>query len=259
MAEQKTLRQMVELKTHEGLTKSTAFKIDPREIRIESGFNARAIDENHVESIKASIKENMRIPPIIVKAVGNAIYVRDGHHRVEAYCQLIREGEKIDKIDAIEFKGTCVDEIFLLLTSAQGKPLAPVEQGCQFKKLTKKGLSHAQIAKKIGKTVQHVGQMLKLIELPEDVLVMVKSGDVSARVAMAAVKKNDAAAKSVLQAGIYKAHAAGRAKAVKRDLNDDQISLEKAIRLEIRSNGLWRAEKFCEKHADLIAYLRGSK
>ena len=36
-----------------------------------------------------------------------------------------------------------------------------------------------------------------------------------------------------------------------------QITLESAIEIERQTDGMWRAEVLCPKHADLIDYIRG--
>lgn len=61
-----------------GINKQTQFKVDPRIIEIEPGFNVRPIDQDHVKSFKESIKSGAIVPPMFVR-------VEDGRIVLVAY------------------------------------------------------------------------------------------------------------------------------------------------------------------------------
>jgi ParB-like chromosome segregation protein Spo0J len=186
--------------------------------------------------------------------------VRDGHHRREAYLQLISEGEDIRAIDVDEFGGNDADAIALLLTSAQGKPLTPLQAGQQYAKLLKYGWKVNEIASKVGKSSSHVSQMLQLTGADEDVKGMVTRKEVSATTALASVIKHGSGAKKHLDDGLQKARLSGKSKATAKEIEGGTPkSLVIAIEVEIESGGTFKADIQCPKYAALINYLRGTE
>lgn len=249
-----SMRSIVRSKEFEGIAESTAYRADPRLLRVEEGFNARPLDREHIDSFKKSILAKATIPRIIVKVIDGNIVIRDGHHRHAAYMELIAEGQDIRSVELDEFKGSDADAVALLLTSAQGKALTPMQAGKQYAKLIAFGWTPGEIAAKVGKTSQHVGQMLKLTEMPSDVQGMVTAGEVPAQVALAAVKTHGTGAKEVLGAAVAKAKTNGKAKATAKDVVEKKMTLEEAIKHEMIA-GI-RAEVSTPQFAHLIDHLR---
>lgn len=245
MAENKvhvSLKSMAEGKV-EGIQKTSQFAVDPRIVKIEPGFNARPIDRDHVESMKESAKNGIGFPPIIVRVEDNQIILVDGHHRLTACLELIDEGTEYRRIDCMQFRGNDADRIMLMLTSAQGKPLTPLEMGFQYKKLVAFGWSVQEIAAKIGKGKQHVEDMLGLSNAPTEIHSMIKEKKVSATLANEAVKKHGSKAPSVLNDGLKKATEKGASKVTKKF-----ISPKSDLHTQIRTEERERCAVICENN-----------
>lgn len=195
-----SLKQLAEDKEIEGVSKSvTTFQVDPRLIQFEDGFNGRPIDPDHVNTFKTTIRNGGHVPLIEVRVEQGKIFVVEGHHRVQAYRELIEEGEDIRRISAIEFKGNTTDRILRMVSSSQGKALTPLQKSVQYAKLTSYGLSTKEIADKTGTTVPHVSQLLKLAEAERDLQKLVEDGDVSAKEAIDVFKAHGKDAGKVIK------------------------------------------------------------
>lgn len=211
------LRDMAEAKNgaeklFPGIAKSTSYQVDPRLLEFEPGFNARPIDREHVDELKQSIKAGAQIPDLFVKIIDNRLIVRDGHHRATAYQECIAEGLDIKTVGVKEFVGNDADAILLMITSAKGKPLLPLEAGLQYAKLIKLGWMNKQIADHIGKSTQHVADMLILANANSDVQRMIKDGTVAAHVALKTQRKHGADTGKVLKEHLAKVKTTGKKK-----------------------------------------------
>lgn len=195
-----------------GVAKMTAFMLDPRLIAVEPGFNARPLDEEHVAEFVISIMAGGYIPPLVVKVIDGVPTVRDGHHRLEAYTRAIAKDADIKAIQVVEFTGNDAEAVALLVTSAGGMPLTPLQRGVQYKKLVKYGWQNKQIADISGKTVQHVSDMLLLANSNNDVQQLVASGQVAAHVALKSVRSEGTGAGKKLKEQLAKAQSGGARK-----------------------------------------------
>lgn len=206
-----SLKAMAEQKI-DGVQKTTQFQVDPRKIEIQEGFNARPIDQEHVDSFKKSIDAGAYIPALLVRVDQGRIIVVDGHHRVTAYLQKIEEGVDIQRVHCVQHNGSDAARIAVMIAAAQGKPFTPMQMGSQYKKLAGFGWDVSTIANSIGKSGQHVRDMIALAEVDSDVRGMVDRKEVAAHVALATVKKHGSGAGSVLAGHIETAKAAGKTK-----------------------------------------------
>lgn len=196
----------------EGVGKATNFNVDPRLIKIQPGFNARPIDPEHVASLKLSYMSGTPLPPLYVRVSDGEIIVVGGHHRLTAMMELITEGNDIKSIPCIEFKGTDAERIVHMLTSAQSKPVTPLQAGVQYRLLLNMGWTSQQIANACGKSITHVSQAIELASSNSDVQTMVNNNEVAAHVALATVKKHGEKAGPVLAEALVKAKANGKSK-----------------------------------------------
>ncbi len=212
-----SLKVLAERKV-DGVQKTTQFSVDPRLVEVEEGFNARPIDREHVEAMKASIRAGAVMPPWFVRVNNGRIIVVDGHHRRISVLELIEEGEEIKRVDCIQFRGSDADRITLMLTSSQGKPLTPLQMGLQYRKLAAFGWNEGEIGAKVGKTRQHVHDMVLLAESNSDVQGMVARGEVAAHIAVAALRKHGSEAGKVLAGHLDTAKAAGKKKVTNKTI-----------------------------------------
>lgn len=213
-----SLKVMAESKV-DGVSKTTQFQVDPRIIEIEQGFNAREIDRDHVESMKAAKKSGAQFPPLFVRVDAGRVIVVDGHHRLQACLELIEEGIDYKRIDCIQFRGNDADRIALMLTTAQGKALTPLEMGIQYKKLINFGWTAKEISEKTGRGKQQVDDFIRLADAPIAVQNMIREKQVSSSTAIAAVKEHGDKSGEVLQGEHKKAVSMGKAKVTKKTIS----------------------------------------
>lgn len=228
-----SLKAMAEGKV-DGVQKTTQFQIDPRLIEIEQGFNARPLDIDHVGSMMKAIMNGATMPALDVRVDAGRVILVDGHHRHAAYMCLIGEGKDIRRVDCRQFRGSDVDRIAHLLTSAQGKPLTPLEMGLQYRKLISLNLLPVEIAAKVGKSRQHVDDMLILAMANSDVHGLVRSGKVSAKVAVSVQRKHGDNSGAVLAGHVAEAEKAGKKKATEKTMKKGE---EKITDVEIVGAG----------------------
>lgn len=228
-----SLKVAAEKKIHgDDVAKATHFNVNPRLVTVEAGFN-RPISRENVDQFKASIRAGATIPPIYVRVDSGVIVLVDGEHRWIAVCELIAEGLEIPSMAAIQFRGSDADRITHLLTSAQGKPLTPLESGLQYLKLLRLQWDVKQIAARIGRSTTHVDQCIVLAESNTDVQEHVRNGDVSGTTAAKIVRKHGSGAGAVIKDKLTEAKAAGKTRVTaassKPNSNAELLALIKEI------------------------------
>lgn len=251
-----SLKVLAERKA-EGIQQSKTFKINPKLIEFEDGFNCRPIDRDHVESLKATKRAGGDWPPVYLRVDDGRVIAVGGHHRTVAGCELVDEGFDI-MIDAVQFRGSDADRIVHMLTSAQGLPVTPLQAGQQYRKLVAFGWDVKKISDHVGKTPAYVGSMIHLAESNTDVQRMVEANEVAAHTAVKVVRKHGEKAGAVLAGELTKAKASGKGKVTAKTISGNSLPLHKAIQQEIDSGGAALAEEYCPEHAKLIEYLRNS-
>lgn len=86
-----------------------------------------------------------------------------------------------------------------LIENIQREDLNPVEEAAAYLDLIEKfGLTQEQVAKQVGKSRSAVTNTLRLLDLPDDVLELLKSGEISAGHARALLGLNDTEAMIML-------------------------------------------------------------
>ena len=134
-------------------------------------------DEESLEELAASIKEHGVITPIIVKKADNGFYqIVAGERRWRA-----SKKAGLKKIPAIvkEFTEIQTQEV-ALIENLQRKDLNPVEEALGYKKLMDDfSLTQEEIATKMGKSRSSVANSLRLLGLADEVLSMMRRGELS--------------------------------------------------------------------------------
>jgi ParB-like chromosome segregation protein Spo0J len=250
---------MAENKNLQGVSKVTSFAVDPRIMEVEEGFNARPLDLDRVASIAQAYRNGATLPALDVRVDGGRIIVVDGHHRRQGALDAIAAGAEILALDCRQFRGNDADRVAHMITSASGLPLTPLQLGRQYRKLIGFGWTEKAIADRVGKSTQHIKDMLALTESNSDVQAAVDAGKVSASNALKIYKTHGQKAGAVIAEHVHTAQLAGKQKATSKQIEGNTPkNLPEAIRAEMNSGGTFRAEALCPKYADLIAYLRGS-
>ncbi|MNK29178.1 Chromosome-partitioning protein Spo0J [compost metagenome] len=209
----KSFKQMIQAGE---VKRADAMKVQPCDLHEEPGFNLRQEGEEleaSIEALKLYILDGGVYPPLEVRPrEEGGVWIVDGHRRSRAIKRAIESGAAIEWVNVIAFTGNDADRTLRVITSAEGRGLSPLETAMGYKKLAAFGWEPDQIAGKVGKTRQHVDQLLILANAPTKVHQLVAAGKVSAAVAVDAVRKHGDEAGNVLDGELGKAKAAGKGK-----------------------------------------------
>jgi ParB/RepB/Spo0J family partition protein len=177
------------------------FILDPKTISIEDGHNPRsynlAENQQHLNDLKASIRENGVRVPILVRyepATKRAVLV-DGECRLRATLELIAEGVEIVGIPAIQSDGSNpAERLLTAIVCNTGKPLSKWESGAAFIRLRRFGWDDISIAKRTGNSLRFVTEAIELSDAPDEVKAMMSEKSITPALALSEVRKNGAGA-----------------------------------------------------------------
>lgn len=137
----------------------------------------KAFDEEKLEELADSIRQNGVITPILVCEAANGYYsIIAGERRWRA-----AKKAGLKEIPAIIKK---LDDIKLyelsLIENLQREDLNPVEEAFGYKKLMDDyKLTQEEVSAKVSKSRSYVANAMRLLNLPEDVLKSLKDGEIS--------------------------------------------------------------------------------
>lgn len=200
----KSLKAMAADKENENVKKADLYKLNPK-ITVEiEGHNLRDyLDPEVVSQIRKFADAYIAgryVPPWIVwtDADGNISPV-EGHLRRRGALLAISEGHDIPFVEVLNFKGSDTERIEVMLRSAEGLQLRPLNIAIGYLRLHRKGFSNTDIAERMGRTVARVEQLLLLAQSNNDVHALVREGKVSADGAIEAVRLHGEGAGAYLQ------------------------------------------------------------
>lgn len=174
----------------DAVTRSDTYKVDPRIIKIEDGFNVRSAFapdyweresvKEFVSSIARAYKLGVFVHPITVRVRDSAVYVVDGEHRLRGCLQAIAEGADIKRITVSEVASDPAANLIVVATSSESQSLTPLSRAVLYQRMATWGWRDAEIARELGKTAEHVRQTRLMLTMPEELKVMVQQDKVSA-------------------------------------------------------------------------------
>ena len=139
----------------------------------------KSFDDNALQILADSIREHGVIQPIVVRELG----VMDDNYEIIAGERRWRAAKMagLDEIPAVVMTG---DELKIaevaLIENVQRKDLNPIEEAMAYKALIERfGLKQEEVARQAGKSRSAVANMLRLLELPDEVLVLVQDEKLS--------------------------------------------------------------------------------
>lgn len=199
------------------------FILDPKTIVVEDLFNPRdyrlAENQQHLNEIKASIRENGVRVPILVRyepQSKKAVLV-DGECRLRATLELIAEGVEIIGIPAIQSDGSNpAERLLTAIVCNTGKPLSKWESGAAFLRLRRFGWDDISISKRTGNSIRFVTEAIELADAPDEVKQMMSEQSVTPALALSEIRKNGAGAVEKLRQKAVKAQSNGN-KTAKRE------------------------------------------
>ncbi|CAO94989.1 ParB/RepB/Spo0J family partition protein [Erwinia tasmaniensis] len=191
-------------------TQKTYF-VAPGAIHIEAGYNVRDIDEEHVEEFRQAYLAGEFVPALVVMVTEKGIRVMDGHHRLMGAMAALPDVPHL-MLECKDFKGTETDRLAFMITSSQGRALTPVERARAYQRLSNQGLSPKEIAVKVKRSSVDVDNHLNLLSAPDELIDMVKQGEVAMTTALSMTREHGASAATVAKEKLTEQKARGKNK-----------------------------------------------
>ena len=132
-----------------------------------------------LEELSNSIKEQGIIQPIIVrpqKNLKNKYEIIAGERR-----WLASQNAGLHEVPVVILEVDDVKSLeFAIIENVQRQDLNPIEEARGYQKLVDEhNYTHDKLAKFIGKSRSYIANILRLLSLPEDILIMIEKGDLS--------------------------------------------------------------------------------
>lgn len=158
--------------------------IDPNPDQPREEFDLEAIND-----LASSIEAVGLLQPIVVRSAGDRYVLVAGERRLRAMKQLGRP----ELAAVIRPEADAVTNLTeALVENLQREDLSPLEEAAAFSELLEEyGLTHEEVASRVGKSRSTVTNTLRLLQLPTAIQRMLASGDLSAGHARALVGAED--------------------------------------------------------------------
>ena len=150
--------------------------IPPEKINLTNFQTRKRFDKESLEQLARSIRENGLIQPIILRKNKNNYELIAGERRLRA-AQII----KLDKIPSIILDADDKKAFELgLIENLQREDLSPIEEANGYKRLMDEfNYTQEQLAKVVSKSRSHIANLLRIINLPEEVKKFILNGSIS--------------------------------------------------------------------------------
>ena len=147
-------------------------QIDPKSDQPRKSFDKEALEE-----LASSIAENGLLQPIIVREhLGGRYQIIAGERRFRASKMAGLSEIPVILMDKDDRKAAEI----ALIENIQREDLNPVEEAMAFRSLMNEyGLTQEELSEKIGKSRSAIANTVRLLDLPEEVLLMVARGEIS--------------------------------------------------------------------------------
>ncbi|MDC6447459.1 ParB/RepB/Spo0J family partition protein [Alphaproteobacteria bacterium] len=174
--------------------KSNKNKIDISKISPNKNQPRKNFEEKELQELSTSIKNQGLIQPIVVREITNESYeIIAGERRWRA-CQLAG----LHSVDCmiISVAEESVYEL-ALIENIQRENLNTIEEARAYKKLIQlNNLKNEDFAKKIGKSSSHISNLIRILELDDEIQQMIIDGKISMGHARALIGVPDALIKA---------------------------------------------------------------
>lgn len=188
-------------------------------IRMVDGFNLRDPEKPAfclgIERLKDFIRRGGEVPALEValSTDGQGVDVVEGHRHTISHNELAEEGMPVEWIRIEPFEGSDRDRHMRVNTSQDNQKLDPLELIGGYKRdKALFNMSNEELAQEIGRTREHVRQMLLLANAPHAVQIMVRDGTVTAPTAISTLSEHGDCAAQILGTAKDIAAASGQQK-----------------------------------------------
>lgn len=176
------LSNSVDIKTENKVGNNQETQIDFKMLPIDKVFPnknqpRKLFDKSTLEELAQSIRENGVLQPILVRQIGDNYQIVSGERRYRA--------SKLAGMKSIPAVVRRLSEektmLAALIENIQRQDLNPVEEARTLRDIILNyGLTHDQLAEKVGKSRSALTNRLRLLQLPPEVQLMVADGRISA-------------------------------------------------------------------------------
>ncbi len=177
-----------------GVNKNNVSKIDISKILPNKQQPRKNFKDKDIEELSHSIKNQGLIQPIIVRDTGNDSYeIIAGERRWRA-CQLVG----VHSVDCVVMN-TAEDKVFelALIENIQRENLNVIEEAKAYKRLIEiNNLKTDDLSKNLGKSSSHISNLIRILDLDEEIHQMIISGKISMGHARALIGVPDAVEKA---------------------------------------------------------------
>lgn len=137
----------------------------------------KIFDKQSLEELAQSIRENGVLQPVLVRLIGNRYQIVSGERRFRA-----SKLAGMKKIPAVVRKLNEEKTMLAgLIENIQRQDLNPIEEARTLRDISLNfGLTHDQLAEKVGRSRSALTNRMRLLQLPADVQMMVATGQISA-------------------------------------------------------------------------------
>lgn len=180
----------------------------------------RQFDSGPLEDLVASIKEKGVLQPLIVRKAGDEYEIVAGERRWRAAQQA-----QLHELPVLvrDFSDTEVLEV-AIIENIQRADLNPIEEAAGYKQLMDRfGHTQEKMAEALGKSRSHIANLLRLLQLPDDIQTFVVDGSLSAGHARALIAAEDpiSLAKKVIAGGLSVRATEALVKKASEDVTDN--------------------------------------
>ena len=136
----------------------------------------KEFSKEKIQELAQSIKENGLIQPIIVRqspVIGYEILAGERRYRASIAAGLTEVPVIIKKLSDQDMM------IHSIIENLQREDLNPIEEAKAYQSLIDKGYTHAEIADKMGKSRPYITNLVRLLTLPNFILMEVEKGKLS--------------------------------------------------------------------------------
>ena len=228
------LSNSVDIETENKVGSNLEAQIDFKMLPIDRVFPnknqpRKLFDKSSLEELAQSIRENGVLQPILVRQIGNNYQIVSGERRYRA--------SKLAGMKSIPAVVRRLSEektmLAALIENIQRQDLNPVEEARTLRDIILNyGLTHDQLAEKVGKSRSALTNRLRLLQLPPEVQLMVADGRISAGHAkmLAGLKDNETVrywAKKIIteQLSVYETE-----KQIGQSKAEEQVTFKKKLK-----------------------------
>ena len=170
--------------------------IDINKIQANENQPRTVFNEEKIEELAASIKENGLIQPIVVRKVNGIYQIIAGERRYRACCSL--NMKQIPCI--IEDYDDKQTQTLAIIENIQREDLSPLEEAKAYQALIKEyGYSQTELADIVGKKQSTIANKLRLLKLSDDVKFSLNQKQITERHARAMLSLNEEKQQEVLR------------------------------------------------------------